>query len=40
VTNVFNLRGLLEGAQIIIREEADLVKLAKELGDYIMSRGR
>ena len=38
--NQFNFERMLEGAQFIVREEADIAKIAKQLGDYIKMNAR
>lgn len=40
VNNTYNLAGLLSGANIEVRSDQDIKRLAQELGDYIMKQGR
>lgn len=39
-TNHFNFEGILKGATLVVREEADIPKLAKQLGDYMLGQAR
>lgn len=38
--NTFNFEGMMSGAQFIVREEADIEKIAKKLGDYVKMSAR
>lgn len=40
VNNTYNLAGLLSGANITVRSDNDIKRLAQELGDYIAQQGR
>lgn len=38
--NIFNFEGMMKGATLVIREESDIPKLARELWNYMKSQGR
>ena len=38
--NTFNFEGMMSGATIVIREEADITKLARQMGDYVKMSAR